>query len=153
MSKRHLFLFTALPMLLFLLASCYLVSGERVETIPMEETRPGVYTAQFVSADGEDYDAIETGIPKAPIIVDVSARTDQGELIVVILDQDQSSAVTVTARLGVQDTGQATVRTDAEGKFMLRIIATESRSGAYTVRFRLVAPLTPTPTSPPTPAP
>lgn len=153
MTNRWGILAICLLLLSFLLASCYLVSGERVETIPLEETRPGVYTVQFVSSDGEDYRSLETGIPTAPFIVEVGVRTEQGELVVAVLDPRQEVQLAVTARLEVQDSGQATVRADGDGKILLRITATEARGGAYTVRYRLAAPLTPTPTSPPTPAP
>jgi 5-hydroxyisourate hydrolase-like protein (transthyretin family) len=153
MSKRWTILASCFLLLSFLLASCYLVSGERIEKLPLEGMQPGVYTVRFVSADGEDYRDIETGIPSAPFIVEVNAETKQGELIVAVLDSRQEDQLVVTARLDVRDSGQTTVRTDADGKIMLHITATEAHSGAFTIRYVLAAPLTPTPTAPPTPAP
>jgi len=152
-SKRSFILASCLLLLAFLLASCYLASGERVETTPLAGMLPGAHTARFVSADGEDYLTIETGIPTAPFIVEVAVQTEQGELAVTVLDSRQEDLLVVTARLDVQDSGQTTVRADGDGKILLRITAVEARGGAYTIRYRLAAPLTPTPTSPPTPAP
>jgi hypothetical protein len=152
MSRRWRLLASCV-LLLFLLAGCYLVSGERVDTMPMTETRPGVYTVRFVSADGQAYRDVQTGMANVPVIVDVSSQTQQGELIIAVLDVYSSPEFTVTARYGLQGQGNGVIRTDDEGRITLRIGATEARSGAYTVRFRLQVPPTPTPTSPPTPAP
>ena len=153
MSKRRLILLPTLLMLLFLLVSCYLVAGEQAETVPMDENRPGAYTVGLVSADGEGYRTIEAGLPSVPVIVDVSAQTEQGELVVAVLNLDGSPVVTATARFGLQGQGKGATRTDEVGRITLRITTAEARNGTYTVRYRLAAPLTPTPTSRPTPAP
>ena len=153
MSKRWPLLLAAFLAALFLLAGCYLVSGERVETFLIDETRPGVYTAHFVSADGRQYREIEAGLPGVPVVVDVSARTEEGQLVLELLDIDYAPALTVTARFGLQGQGSAAVRTDGAGRIVLRISANEAHEGTFTLRYRLAAPLTPTPTSPPTPAP
>ena len=153
MAKRWGILASCFLLLLFLLASCYLVSGERIETAPFEGTQAGLYAVTFVSSDGQINRTIDTGIPSAPFIVEVSAQTDQGELTVEILDLRGETAGTIVARLGVPDNGEATIRTDVDGLFTLRVTSIEARGGSYTVNYYLAAPLTPTPTSPPTPAP
>jgi hypothetical protein len=144
---------SCLLLLSFLVASCYLVSGERIETAPFEGTQAGLFAVNFVSSDGQINRTIDTGIPSAPFIVEVSAETDQGELTVEILDLRGDTAATIVARLGVPESDQATIRTDVDGLFTLRITSIEARGGSYTVYYYLAAPLTPTPTSPPTPAP
>jgi len=153
LSKRWAILASCLLLLSFLVTSCYLVSGERIETAPLEETQAGLYAVTFVSSDGQTYRTIDTGIASAPFVVEVSTQTEQGELTVEILDLRGDTAATIVARLGVPESGQATIRTDVDGLFTLRLTATEARSGSYTVYYYLAAPLTPTPTSPPTPAP
>lgn len=153
MSRRWPRLVSTLLMLLVLLAGCYLVSGERVDTMPLTVTRPGVYTASFVSADGQAYRDVQTGIATAPVVVEVSSQTEQGELVIEVLNVASSPVFTATARFGLPGQGSGVIRTDSAGRFVLRITATEAHSGTYTVRFRLQVTPTPTSTLPPTPAP
>lgn len=152
MSKRWRILASGL-LLLFLAAGCYLASGQRVETEPLEENRPGVHTVRFVSADGQSYQEIPAGFPNAPLIVVVSAEVEQGQLVLELLDDSGDPVVTATARLGPSEVVSGTVRTDGQGRFTLRVEATEAHRGSYTLRYRLAATPTPTPTSPPTPTP
>lgn len=153
MVKRWVTLASSLLLLVLLLTSCYLVSGERVETTPWEGMQAGLYTVRFVSADGEVRRTIETGVPLAPFVVEVSVQTQQGELVVVVLDSTQTNLITVTARLGIPGVGQTEVYADEDGRLLLHVKATEARSGVYTVSYRLAAPLTPTPTPTRTPLP
>jgi uncharacterized protein (DUF2141 family) len=152
MSNRWGILASCLLLLSFLLASCYLVSGERVEETPLVDLEQGVYAVQFVSSDGQGLRTIDTGIPTAPFVVQVTAETAEGEMTVQVLSGGES-IITVTARPDMPDSRQVTVRADPEGKLTLRITAIEARGGAYTVRYRLAAPLTPTPTPTVTPKP
>ena len=136
-------------LLLFLVAGCYLVSGERAETRVLEGDLPGSHTVRFVSADGQRYQKIAVGPPNAPLVVELSAATEQGQLTVGVLDRGGDPVFATTASMGLAEVVSGTVRTDEEGRLSLLIEAIEAHSGSYTVRFRLAAPLTPTPTSPP----
>ncbi len=152
MAKRWRLLASG-SLLLFLVAGCYLASGQRTETAPLQEDGPGAHTVRFVSADGQTDQEILAGPPNAPIIVAMSAQVEEGQLVLEVLDAGGDPVVTATARLGPSEMVSGTVRTDDEGRFTLRVRATEAHGGSYTLRYRLVAPLTPTPTSPPTPTP
>ena len=152
MSKRWRVPLSGL-LLLFLAAGCYLVSGERAKTLVLEGDLPGSHTVHLVSADGQKYQKIVVGPPNAPLVVELSAATEQGQLMVGVLDGSGDPLFATTASMGPAEVVSGTVRTDEEGRLSLLIEATEVHSGSYSLRFRLVAPLTPTPTSPPTPAP
>lgn len=152
MAKRWRVLASGL-LFLFLVAGCYLASGQHVETEPLEEDRPGIHTVRFVSADGQTCQEIPAGLSNAPLIVVMSAEVEQGQLVLELLDSSGDPVVTATARLGPSEVVSGTVRTDGQGRFTLRVRATEAHRGSYTLRYRLAATPTPTPTSPPTPTP
>ncbi len=146
-------LFFVLPLLL-ILAGCYLVSGERVETVPLEGDGEGTLLVEFVSADGRTRREFLTGQLVVDLSVVVTATTEWGELRLEILDADLSTALVVESRYGLAGAGQTVIKTDGAGRINYRVIAQEVRKGAYSLRYQVAeTPPTPTPTPEPTPSP
>jgi len=135
--------------LLLLLTGCYLVSGERTETVPLEEPDgAGELTVRFVSADGETENSLATGYPLTDMVVDVVVVAEEGELTLEIISARRTPPLAVSGRYGMAGQGVANVQTDGAGEIKYRITASEVRNGNYVIRYRIRVTPTPTPSTP-----
>ena len=144
--QRYLY---AMLLLIFLLAGCYLASGERVTSEDASTEEGGQISGEFVHADGTTQREITVGQPAIPVQIEASASVEWGELTLEFLSPDGSPALLVEARYGRAAEGIGSLTTDDNGQVRYRVVTREARGGTYLIQYRL-QPI-PTPTPLPTP--
>lgn len=124
-----------LVMLLPLLSGCLLVSGQ-TQTGDSTDDGGNVYV-DFVSAEGTETRTVQTNFVARSLEVLVSARTEQGQLRVEILDANDSVALVLDAQPSEQ-WRQGIVTTDDAGSFRYRIRASGAQRGAFQILYQPV---------------
>jgi hypothetical protein len=111
------------------LSGCLLISGEQT-SLDLAEGGGNVLTT-FVSAEGGEVRAIETGAPGAELQVIAVVEAVSGDLQLSLIDADGSVAFTVAARPAVQVTRSGGVRADEQGLVRYRVQAQGARDGMF----------------------
>ncbi len=115
------------------LTGCLLMSGPRETSDRVAEG--GNVKVEFVSADGSEVRTIQGADGPATLAVTVFAQAEHGQLRIEVLDP-QGSQTLVLEGIPSQAVGQATVQTDAQGRFRYRVIATGAQRGGYEILFQ-----------------
>lgn len=111
------------------LSGCLLISGEAT-TIDLVEGGGNLLTT-FVSAEGDEFRTVETGLPDAEVQVIAVVEVVSGDLQLAVVEPDGAVAFVVAARPATPVTRSGGVRTDANGRIRYRITAQDARDGVY----------------------
>jgi hypothetical protein len=116
-----------------LLSGCFLIAGEQASN---DNTPDGgnVYVT-LVSADGSEVRSVPTEFRDQPLGVFVSARSEQGQLRIEVLNPDDSVVFVVDAQPSEQY-NDGTVLTNTAGKFRYRIRATGAQNGEFQILYQ-----------------
>lgn len=127
---KHLFL---ILLVMPLLSGCLLIAGEQASN---DNTADGgnVYVT-LVSADGNEVRRVPTRFRNRALTVFVSARNEQGQLRIEVLNPDNSAVLVVDAQPSDQ-TKPGVVTTNAAGEFRYRIRATGAQNGEFQILYQ-----------------
>ncbi len=130
---RRFILLAPAWLLALTLSGCLLIAGEQASN---DNTPDGgnVYVT-LVSADGNEVRSVPTEFRDQPLGVFVSARSEQGQLRIEVLNPDNSVVFTVDAQPSEQY-NDGTVLTNAAGEFRYRIRATGAQNGEFQILYQ-----------------
>jgi hypothetical protein len=118
------------------LSSCMLSSG----ALQSLDTQPeaGNLTASFLSAEGEELSAIETGISFHTYEIIAIVSVEQGELALELYDGSGAPAFNVQGRPDQEVTRTGRLASDERGDLRYRVTARGARNGSYQILYRRV---------------